>query len=288
MQVLVLTCLILFLSSVYVRKVEPNWVQVTRMTVTVPRLAPEFENYRMVHITDIHADNWMTTDRLRKVIRLINQQHPDLVLLTGDYVTRSPEKYVKTLTTAFKQLTPKDQAIAVLGNHDAWTNPTLIRQALQDGNVTVLENQIYTVERDHMPLHIAGLGDMWAKKADLETVLMQLPKEGPAILLVHEPDFADISAGTGRFALQLSGHSHGGQVSLPFLPPPVVPPLAKNYPSGRYQIKNMIQYTNRGVGMVHPRIRFNCRPEIAVVTLKRDQPAARAVVPSSTSRPSSM
>lgn len=88
------------------------------------------------------------------------------------------------------------------------------------------------------------------------------------MLLVHEPDFADRSAETGRFDLQLSGHSHGGQVALPIIGPPILPKFAKKYPTGLYKIKEMYQYTNRGVGMTNPTIRFNCRPEITVFSLE--------------------
>ena len=81
------------------------------------------------------------------------------------------------------------------------------------------------------------------------------------------PDYADISANAGRFDLQLSGHSHGGQVNLPFLGPPVLPLYGRKYPKGLYQVRNMFQYTNRGVGVIPPSVRFNCRPEITALTL---------------------
>jgi len=99
-------------------------------------------------------------------------------------------------------------------------------------------------------------------------VLALLPDEGCAILLAHEPDYADISAPTGRFDLQLSGHSHGGQVILPFIGPPILPSYSHKYPVGQYQVGSMIQYTNRGLGTVAPMVRFNCRPEITVFTLR--------------------
>ncbi len=85
--------------------------------------------------------------------------------------------------------------------------------------------------------------------------------------MAHEPDYADTSAATGRFDLQLSGHSHGGQVIIPFLEPVVLPDYARQYPVGRYQVGAMVQYTNRGLGMISPHVRFNCRPEIALFTL---------------------
>ncbi|HYN87535.1 MAG TPA: hypothetical protein VER55_03345, partial [Ardenticatenaceae bacterium] len=101
-----------------------------------------------------------------------------------------------------------------------------------------------------------------------DRVLAHLPPDGAAILLAHEPDFADISAATGRFDLQLSGHSHGGQVIVPFAGPLIGPRYGQNYPVGRYQVGSMIQYTNRGIGMVAPLVRFNCRPEVTVFTLE--------------------
>jgi predicted MPP superfamily phosphohydrolase len=102
----------------------------------------------------------------------------------------------------------------------------------------------------------------------IEKVLEKLPEQGCAILMVHEPDFADESAATGRFDLQISGHSHGGQVNLPLLGAPVLPRFGRKYPQGLYQVGSMYQYTNRGVGMTPPYIRINCRPEITVFTLE--------------------
>ena len=125
-----------------------------------------------------------------------------------------------------------------------------------------------TLRREEAQLHIAGVDSLWYDKADLNPVLQQLPEEGAALLLAHEPDFADISAKTGRFDLQLSGHSHGGQIILPLVGPPWLPRHGRNYPLGQYQVGDMIQYTNRGIGMVIPTVRFNCRPEISVFTLR--------------------
>lgn len=114
------------------------------------------------------------------------------------------------------------------------------------------------------------LPDECARRWELTVLplLDQLAAGAGAILLAHEPDFADLSAPTGRFALQLSGHSHGGQISLPLLGAPILPPFGRRYPRGRYQVGEMIQYNNRGLGMVQPSRRFNCRPEITLFTLR--------------------
>jgi predicted MPP superfamily phosphohydrolase len=105
----------------------------------------------------------------------------------------------------------------------------------------------------------------------LNDVIAQLEENTPAILLAHEPDFADISAATDRFDLQLSGHSHGGQIVLPFYGPPRLPESGQKYPSGLYKLGNMLQYTNRGVGMDRLAIRINCPPEITVFVLDTEE-----------------
>jgi predicted MPP superfamily phosphohydrolase len=156
----------------------------------------------------------------------------------------------------------------VLGNHDYWTDADAVRAALLACGIQNLSNDVFTLSKGGEQLHIAGVDDTWEKHDRLDLVLEKLPPSGAAVLLAHEPDFADRSAETGRFDLQLSGHSHGGQVVLPFFGPPILPHLGRKYPTGLFQVKDMFQYTNRGVGMIAPYVRFNCRPEITVFTLE--------------------
>jgi uncharacterized protein len=264
-QIFLGLCGVIFLLSVYVHFIEPTWYDLKRVRLTLPNLARDFDNYRIVQISDIHADFWMTRKRLGHIVDLINQQQPDLVVLTGDYITGSARRFSPTLKI-LARLNSSDGEVAVLGNHDVSSNPKVIRKTLEKSGITVLENQAITLQRNDAVLAIGGVGDVWYNQADLNLVLQALPASGAAILLAHEPDFADISAATGRFDLQLSGHSHGGQVYFPFIKR-VLPNLAHRYPVGQYQVNRMIQYTNRGVGMSPFHLRFNCRPEITVFTL---------------------
>jgi uncharacterized protein len=266
LQKLLLVVMAIFLGIFYVHRVEPSWIEVRSVSMPLPHLAPEFSGYRVVQLSDIHADRWMTTDRIAKIVGQVNQLKPDLVVLTGDFVTHSAEEFSPNLA-ALSQLNPVDKTLAVMGNHDAWTNSTIVQSALEAAGVQVLNNQVAALQRKSAQLFIAGVDDVWAKRDRLDQVLAALPAKGAAILLAHEPDFAEQSAATGRFDLELSGHSHGGQVKLPFVKR-IVPPLAYNYPIGQYKVGNMIQYTNRGVGMSGLPLRFNCRPEITVFTLK--------------------
>jgi predicted MPP superfamily phosphohydrolase len=139
---------------------------------------------------------------------------------------------------------------------------------MEKHQIPVLTNAVHTIVRGDARLHIAGMDDMVHGHPDLNKVLAALPKDGCAILLSHAPDFADESAPTGRFDLQISGHTHGGQVLPPIIGPLYLPKGGKKYYAGLYQVGSMLQYTNRGVGMVPPYIRINCRPEITVFTLQ--------------------
>jgi uncharacterized protein len=139
---------------------------------------------------------------------------------------------------------------------------------MAESGIIELSNEVYPIQRGQARLYVAGIDDYIARNDRLEQVLEQLPEEGAAILLAHEPDFADISARTGRFDLQISGHSHGGQVNLPLIGPLYLPRYARKYTSGLYNVNGMIQYTNRGVGKVHVPLRLNSSPEITVFTLR--------------------
>lgn len=255
----------------YARKVEPENVEITHVPLTLPRLAPSFDGYRIAQIGDIHADGWMTPGRLLELVSLVNAEEPDLVAITGDFATyswfRSMVRYVPGLVAPLRRLRAPDGIVTVLGNHDHKTDAEAVRRVLTASGVVELRNAVRTLRRNGAALHLCGVDSVKEGMARLDRVLRELPKEGAAVLLAHEPDFANISAATGRFDLQLSGHSHGGQARLPPLGPLFVPPLSRKYPSGLYKVGEMLLYTNRGLG-AHPRFRFLCRPEITILTLR--------------------
>jgi predicted MPP superfamily phosphohydrolase len=266
----------------YAHDVEPRWVDVESLDLELPRLAPEFDGYRVAQISDLHADDRMTPERLAEVVGLVNGEGPDLVAITGDFVTSNDfggtalRGIAPRLTSVLSGLRAPDGVVFVLGNHDHWTDPEMVLGLVSESGATDLNNRHRTIRRGEAELHLAGIDDFMGGRDRLDLALEGLPGRGTAILLAHEPDFADISAATGRFDLQLSGHSHGGQVNVPLSGPPVLPPHAVRYPSGLYQVGGMLQYTNRGIGTVPPRVRVNCRPEITVFTLRAAKFAAEA------------
>ncbi|HIK05815.1 MAG TPA: metallophosphoesterase [Trichormus sp. M33_DOE_039] len=259
--------LLILCIVIYAKFIEPNWIEIKTLQLTLPHLPADFNGYRIVQISDIHRDRWMTTRRLQRIVRLVNQEHPDLVAITGDLVTRNLPHLIPSLKPALEQLTPRDRTVAVLGNHDNENDTVAIIKTLKQSGVFDLNNHVYTLERGNAKLYIAGVDDVGMGKARLDLVLQELPLQAGAILLAHEPDFANSSAATGRFDLQLSGHSHGGQIRLPFLRPLILPPWGEKYYAGEYQVGKMLLYTNRGLGMTGLHLRLFARPEITVFTL---------------------
>ncbi len=244
-----------------------DWLDVNYLTIRLPRLPIEFHEYRLVQISDLHLGTWLSRSNWLHAIEKANATNPDLVVLTGDFVTYDPEKFLDDLQAGLCRLQARDGVLATLGNHDHWTDPALVRTSLKACNITVLENQVVAISRSAAQLFIAGVDDVMVGKDDLHAVLSAIPPHQACILLVHEPDFADQSSITGCFDLQLSGHSHGGQINLPGLRSLYLPSLGRKYPSGLQRVNGMLLYTNSGLGTAELQFRYNSRPEIAVFTL---------------------
>lgn len=259
-------------AFLYARYFEPGWVAVRRLDLKLPRLAPGFDGYRIVHMSDIHMDRWMTPKRLARIVALVNEQAPDLVAVTGDFVTDSPlsstAHLAPLLTAPLSGLRATDGVVAVLGNHDHRAGAGNVRPRLKNAGITELANEVCEIRRGAAILSVAGVDSMYMGRDRLGAVLAGLPGEGAAVLLAHEPDFALSSATTGRFDLQLSGHSHGGQGRLPLFGALIYPRHSGTYPDGLYKVRGMYAYTSRGLGTVLLRLRANCRPEISVLTLR--------------------
>jgi hypothetical protein len=257
----------------YSSLIEPGWLRVESVRLKLSRLSKPFSGMRIAQISDIHMGGWMDRERLQAVVKLMLDQDPNIVLITGDFLTghgfeSSHRQAVGDLLEVLAPLANTVPTFAVLGNHDYWTDADAVREMLAACGITDLSNAVFTLTRDDANLHLCGVDDVWAGDVKLDEVIAGLKDDSPAILLAHEPDFADTSAATGKFDLQVSGHSHGGQVVLPFVGPPILPYLGKKYPGGLYQVGNMVQYTNRGVGMLTPAVRFNCPPEITIFILE--------------------
>ena len=253
---------------IYGSMIEPNNIEVTINKIPMKNLPSAFEGYKIAQITDLHMGSWLNRERLDEVVNMINAHRPDMVTITGDFITMGDiEPYATDLVESLSKLQATDGVFGVLGNHDHWSNVEITRKVLQEANIIELPNEHKVIEREGSQLIIAGLDDVWENQNDIEKLVSGMPPNIPAVLMAHEPDIADEISQTGLFGLQISGHSHGGQIRLPFIGAPLLPRLGRKYPDGSYQVKDMIQYTNRGIGMVDVPIRINCPREIALFTL---------------------
>ena len=250
-------------------KFKPELFDLVNVNVKINDLPFTFHNYRIINLTDIHLGQWISPEYLNGVTDYVNSLNPDMITLTGDYVSYILEGYEDDLLDSFKKLKAKDGKYAVLGNHDHWAGAEEIRKILKKSNIVDLSNDVFTIEKDGEKLNISGVDSLTVGADDLDKVLEKLPHDGASILLVHEPDFAKISSKTNRFDLQMSGHSHGGQLVIPGVETtPFRCSYSIKYPVGAYKVNNMIQYTSKGLGTNSFWIRVNCKPEITQFYLK--------------------
>lgn len=254
---------------------EPNRPRIVRKDFLLARWPQRLNGFTIGLISDFHYDPLFSVHPLHAAIPLLSSLRPDLIVLTGDFVSvpnfNNDEKAAALAAdpcaTLLRQLSAPFGVWAILGNHDCDTDPAYVTHALESRNMPVLANQSVAIERNGARFWLAGINDALSRTADLAQTLRKVPANEPVVLLAHEPDFAD-QACHFPIDLQLSGHSHGGQVRLPFLPPLYLPDMAKKYVLGTYQVGPLPLYTNAGLGTVDVAVRLNCPPEVTLLTLR--------------------
>ena len=265
-------------------------LSIEKIKIAIADLPPSLRGTKIVQLTDFHYDGLRVSEKiLADAIEASNQAEPDLVVLTGDYITDEPEP-IHQLVQRLKYLESRTGILAVLGNHDLYYyhSKTLVTDALTTIGVRVLWNEIAYPLGEKLPL--VGLADFWSREFNPAPVMNQLNPKKPRIVLSHNPDSAE-SLQQWRVDLQLSGHTHGGQVVIPGFGP--VPKLfkiiEKNFPRfissripfintcsrvvnhwewgmGMYRIGGNQLYVNRGLG-TYPPGRLFCPPEVTIITL---------------------
>ena len=260
----------------YSGEFERHHLEITRHTVELARLSPALDGLRIAQLSDFHYEQWTEPYFIREVVEQVNRLAPDLVLLVGDYVSEGPLPPAKGAQMSYPCAEILSgiqcpQRWCVLGNHDAKVGPVIVTDALESHGLPVLANNYVPFERNGARLWIAGVKDVGVSDPDLHLAApssLQTAQE-PVILLAHEPDFADRVVRHGGVDLMLSGHTHGGQVRLPFFGAMYVPPLGRKYIEGLFHLENGLQlYVNRGIGTVGVPFRFDCRPELTLITLR--------------------
>ncbi len=251
-------------------------IEVTHRTFAIRDLPDAFVGMRIAQISDIHLEEFTEASFLEQVVQRINALNPELVLLTGDFISRGPGPRRIAIRAAglAAEITSQlkaPQRLAVLGNHDVGVDADLVIHELESHGTPVLVDSYLPLERSGQRLYIAGSDDAGTRSPDPNLAIPREPR-APVLYLVHEPDYIDIFRHHPRFPLvdvMLSGHTHGGQMRLPLIGPLVLPPMGKRYVEGHFQIEHMQLYVNRGIGTVGLPLRLNCPSEITSMTLAR-------------------
>lgn len=252
---------------------EPNRPRIVRQNFLLPRWPERLNGFTIALLSDFHYDPYFSIHPMRAAIPMVNSLRPDLIVLAGDFVSvpvigseRKGALAAEPCAHLLRELTAPHGLWAIMGNHDYLTDGKHVTSALQAENIRVLANQSEAIERDGARFWLSGVNDVLSFTADLSKTLHSVPAGEAVVLLAHEPDFAD-EASRFPIDLQLSGHSHGGQIRIPLLPPLFLPEMAQKYFRGTYRIGPLSLYTTAGLGTVSVPMRLNCPPEITLLTL---------------------
>jgi predicted MPP superfamily phosphohydrolase len=235
--------------------------EILHRTFAIANLPDAFQNFRIVQISDIHLEEYTETWFLEKMVAEVNALSPELVLITGDFVSRGPRalsvgRHAAGLAAEILTGLKAPQRFGILGNHD--------------GTPMLVDNYL-PIERGSDHFWLAGACDPGTSTCYLDLAIPNKP-DAPVLFMCHEPDFVDTVIKHPRFPginLMLSGHTHGGQVRLPMVGPLILPPMGKKYVHGLFDFGHMQLYVNRGLGTVGLPFRFNCPAEITNITLVR-------------------
>jgi len=262
--------------AIYAFGIEPVWLRTVEVDVPMRGLPAAFAGYRIAQISDLHWGCGVAADQIEDAVARVLDGQPDLIALTGDFLHRGGDTGdADQVAELHRRLSARDGVVAVLGNHDhdvyrsgggapAYDKSRRLRSALAASGIEVLEDRTREIRRADASIQVAGFGDFWAGRFDS---LAGAPADDVvSIALSHNPDTAPDLWSAGH-DLILCGHTHGGQVCIPFMGPPILPVARREFSAGLYERGGKHLYVNRGVGWL-ARIRCFVRPEVTLLTLR--------------------
>lgn len=242
---------------------EPRWVEINAVTIKINALPKRFEGMTIAQLSDIHHGKYVPREFIRRCVRKVNALSPDIIVLTGDYIHNS-DNFLLPVAKELAELQAKEGIFAVVGNHD---NKGSTSDVLYKKGIPVLINRHIPLYRKKDYLFIAGIDDLWEGEVDLEATLKGMDNK-PKILLSHNPDIMEMIQ-YRDIDFIIAGHTHGGQVNLPFYGSPVTSSkFCIRYASGLFHEGKTVMYVNKGIGTSCLPIRFCARPEITLFTLR--------------------
>jgi predicted MPP superfamily phosphohydrolase len=255
------------------KEIEPSWVDITKFTYSHPLIPESFHNMRIIQFSDTHLGFQYNLSDLEKTVEAIQSLNPDIICFTGDLMDNPNEyKITPELYKLLSQLEAPLGKFGIFGNHDHGGYGTEIyKEVMTNSGFTLLVNESnFITQEDGSQIIISGIDDAMLGKPNLDVSIPGQSSDLFTILLSHAPDYADYATNY-PIQLQLSGHSHGGQIQIPLLGAIVTPPFAEKYREGAYTIDSLSLYVNRGLGTTRIPYRLFSRPEITVIDLQNGQ-----------------
>jgi len=253
------------------RYYAPRRIVVENVTIPIKGLPAEFDGFKICQITDIHHGYQVEMEFVDKALDIAMRLNPDIYALTGDYASYKTE-FADAVIGRLAMLKGVYNTVAVLGNHDHWVGwHRHVHKVIRKSGIGLLNNTHIMLEKGGAKLCIAGVDDLRVGRPDLEKALFGVPEDVPRVLLSHNPDLADEKLGDNRVDLMLSGHTHGGQIRLPFslYAPYTNSRYGQKYTGGIVKMGETQVYVSRGLGTITIPVRFNCPPEITLLRLVR-------------------
>lgn len=246
---------------------ESFWVEDKTIIITHKDIPEDISNTKIVFISDIHHGPFLKRTRVKNLVQRINRLHPDIILLGGDYIHRSPD-YIIPCFEELKHLKAPLGVFGVLGNHDHSENADLTRESMKNAGIKLLDNHAVWIKNNDARIKIGGVGDYLQDRQDINPTIHDVRDKDFVILVSHNPDYtAEIK--TTKIDWVFSGHTHGGQVTLFGLWAPLVPSrYNQKYRTGIITVENMKVIVSNGIGTITPPVRFFARPQIIRVIMK--------------------
>lgn len=258
-------------------------IRLERVKITIPNLPPAFRGFTIGLLSDLHSSPIVSKGHLQSAAELLMTAKPDMIALTGDFIGHTfrfpgephhdfDPQYVGHIVDAFSGLQAPHGIYGVLGNHDFWSGPEAVQVLIRDFEdgfgVQWLRNRSVRLEQGGDHIVLAGVDDYWQDSCSPGDALKDIPEEMVRILLSHNPEVNEILYPSHKVDLILSGHTHGGQIKLPFIGAPFQAGVRKRkYMEGLARDGERQTYVTRGVGHLVVPIRLLCPPEVSLITL---------------------
>lgn len=248
--------------------IAPKKFNITSIDIAIKDLPEGLDQLKIIHITDIHAGDYIRVNYIKKIVGICNSYSPDITVITGDF-SETDNTDIDWCAKELSKLTAKYGLYGVLGNHDMWNGDEIITQTLTKNNIKILRNENVCIPINNNDLYLAGIDDYKNGNHDINKAMKDIPKDAITIMLSHNPDSVEI-LGNHKIDLMLCGHMHGGQWNFPIIGPPRVPSkFGKKHAWGLSQSQNTHIYTSNGIGTTFIPFRINCPPEITLLNLQK-------------------